>query len=341
MVAESAAGYGGAGKPYADQRMDAGDHFAVTVLLDGLAHQHCQSPRAQAIHAGSNSLVEVKRLITLPSDQELPIVTFDFSNIDFEQHAITFGGALLILILGWLVASWAASIVRRATHERVSPTLVPLFAKLTRLGLLVVVVMAALDRVGVETTGLLAALGAAGLAVGLALKDTVADVAAGVVLLVLRPFDVGDAVDIGGTGGVVTAIDVLQTKLTSFEGVPIVLNNSAVRTSTIQNYSGAKTRRIDLEIGIGYADDIGKAKAAIEAVLEAEPRVLREPPSLVNVLTLEEHRVVLLTRCTTKAADFFTTKLDLTRAIKERLEREGVAHPFPRSDVHLLQKHVA
>jgi small conductance mechanosensitive channel len=99
---------------------------------------------------------------------------------------------------------------------------------------------------------------------GLALEDTVADVAAGVLLLVLRPFDVGEAVDIGGMGGVVSAVDILQTKLTSFDGVPIVLNNSAVRSAIIQNYSRAQTRRIDLELGIGYDDDIGKAKAALE-----------------------------------------------------------------------------
>ncbi len=268
-------------------------------------------------------------------------MNFDFSNIDIEQHAITFGSALLILVLGWIIASWAGSLVRRATQRRLSPTLVPLFAKLTRLGLLVVVVMAALDRVGVETTGLLAALGAAGLAIGLALRDTVADVAAGVVLLVLRPFDVGHAVDIGGTGGVVTGIDILQTKLTSFEGVPIVINNSAVRTSIIQNYSGAKTRRIDLEIGISYGEDIGKAKAAIEAVLAAEERVLRDPPVLVNTTALQDHAVVLLVRCTTLASDFLTTKLDLTRAIKERLDSEGVKHPFPQRNVHVIQQKVA
>ena len=207
------------------------------------------------------------RALSVAFEPRSRAVNFDLSNIDFEQHALAFGSALLILVLGWVIAAWAGRVVQRATQRRVNPTLVPLFAELTRIALLVVVVMAALDKLGVETTGLLAALDAAGLAVGLALKDTVADVAAGIVLLVLRPFEVGDAVDIGGTGGVVTAIDILQTKLTSLDGVPIVLNNSSVRTSTIQNYSGAQTRRIDLEIGIGCGDDIGEAKAAIEAVL--------------------------------------------------------------------------
>jgi small conductance mechanosensitive channel len=266
-------------------------------------------------------------------------VSFNFSNIDLEQTALAIGSALLILVFGWILAGWVGSVVRKASERsgRLSPTLVPIFAKLARLSLLLVVVVAALEKVGVQTSGLFAMIGAAGLAIGLALKDTVSDVAAGVVLLVLRPFDVGEAVDIGGTGGTVTAIDILQTKLTSFEGVPIVINNSAVRTAIIRNFSRAYTRRIDLEIGIGYRDDIGKAKVAIESVLHAEPRVLLDPPSAVNTLALRDSAVVLLVRFTTKAADEWDTKLDLTRAIKERLDAEGISMPYPQREVHLLR----
>lgn len=266
-------------------------------------------------------------------------MSFNFSNIDLEQTALAIGSALLILVLGWILAGWAGSMVRKASERsgRLSPTLVPIFAKLARFSLLLIVVVAALEKVGVQTSGLFAMIGAAGLAIGLALKDTVSDVAAGVVLLVLRPFDVGEAVDIGGTGGTVTAIDILQTKLTSFEGVPIVINNSAVRTAIIQNFSRAETRRIDLEIGIGYRDDIGKAKAAVESVLHADARVLRDPPSSVNTLALRDSAVVLLIRCTTKAPEFWDTKLDLTRAIKERLDAEGISMPYPQREVHLLR----
>lgn len=266
-------------------------------------------------------------------------MSFNFSNIDLEQSAVAIGSALLILVVGWIAAGWVGSVVRKASERsgRLSPTLIPIFAKLARLSLLMIVVVAALEKVGVQTSGLFAMIGAAGLAIGLALKDTVADVAAGVVLLVLRPFDAGEAVDIGGTGGVVTAIDILQTKLTSFEGVPIVINNSAVRTAIIKNFSRAETRRIDLEIGIGYGDDIGRAKAAIEDVLRAEPRVLADPPLLVNTLALGDSAVVLLVRCTTRAAEFWDAKLDLTRAIKERLDAEGISIPYPQRDVHLLR----
>lgn len=266
-------------------------------------------------------------------------MNFDLSKINWEEYAVNAGAALAILVVGWLLAGWIASAVRRASTRsgRISPTLVPLFAKLTRLALLAIVILSALNKVGVETSGFFAMLGAAGLAVGLALKDTVADIAAGIMLLVLRPFDVGEAVDIGGQGGSVTAIDVFQTKLTSFDGIPIVLNNSAVRTSVIQNYSRAQTRRIDLDIGISYSDDIGKAIAAITQLLQADARVLGDPAPFVKVKTLGDSAVVILARCTTKAADFWEAKCDLTRMIKERLDQEGVSIPFPQRDVHLFQ----
>ncbi|MEY4546328.1 MAG: hypothetical protein RL685_2523 [Pseudomonadota bacterium] len=266
-------------------------------------------------------------------------MNLNLADLELQQRAIALASSLAILVIGWMLATWAGVAVRKAGARSrwSSPTLVPLFAKLTRMGLLLVVAVSALEKLGVQTSGLFAALGAAGLALGLALKDTVADVAAGVVLLVLRPFDVGETVDVGGTTGTVTAIDIMQTELTSLDGVPVVLNNSSVRTAIIQNFSRAQTRRIDLRIGIGYADDIGHARAAIEDVLRADPRVLSEPAVLVNTLELGDSAVVMLARCSTKAADFWDTKLDLTRAIKERLDREGISIPFPQRDVHLIK----
>ena len=261
------------------------------------------------------------------------------SDFHLEAHAITLGSALAILICGWLVAGWIALGVRRAGERsgRVSPTLLPLLHKMTRLSLLAIVVMAALEKLGVQTDGLFAIVGAAGLAIGLALKDTVSDIAAGVVLLTLRPFEVGDGVDIGGTSGVINEIGLFQTTLTSFDGVPIMLNNSSVRTATIQNFARAQVRRVDLEIGISYSDNISTAKTAIESVLAADQRVLNEPAIVVDTLRLDDSAVVLLARYHTKAEDFFTAKLELTRAIKERLDREGISIPFPQRDIHLIK----
>lgn len=268
---------------------------------------------------------------------------FDLSKLDIEQLAVSAVGGLAILILGWLFAGWASGLVRRLSERsgRISGTLIPLFAKLTRFAILAVVVLAALDKFGVDTTGFFAMIGAAGLAVGLALKDTVADVAAGVILLVLRPFDIGEAVDIGGQGGVVDSIDIFQTKLTSFDGIPVYMNNSAVRSKTIQNYSRAQKRRIDLEIGVGYGDDITKAKSAIETVLRADDRVLKDMDILVNTVSLGDSAVVILARFHTLASDFWLTKLDLTGRIKQRLDQEGISIPFPQRDVHLINSDAA
>jgi small conductance mechanosensitive channel len=259
-------------------------------------------------------------------------VNLDLSKIDFEQYTVNVGGALTIMIVGWLIAGWAGSLVKSTVSksDRISPTLIPLFAKLARLAVLSVVILAALHRIGVETSGVFAMLGAAGLAVGLALKDTVADIAAGIILLILRPFDVGDAVNIGANGGVVQAIDIFQTRLTSFDGVPIVINNSAVRTAVIQNFTRAQNRRIELNIGIGYEDDLGKAISTISAVLQAEPRLLETPAYVVKAKSLGENAVVVLARCTTKASDFESTMFDLNRAIKERLDEAGITLPAQR-----------
>jgi small conductance mechanosensitive channel len=257
---------------------------------------------------------------------------FDLSHVDLAQYAIGASSALVILVVGWFVAGRLASLVHRYAQGggRISPTVAPLFEKVTRLAIQAVVTLAALEKLGVQTSGLFAMLGAAGLALGLALKDTVSDVAAGIVLLVLRPFDLGEAVDIGPTSGTVTAIDIFQTKLLSAEGVPIVINNSAVRTAVIRNYSRAQLRRIDLEIRIGYGADIAKARAAIREVLEADSRVLAQPAIEVNSLALTDDAVVLLARCTTRSADFWNTKLDLVHTIVEALARAGIKLPAPQ-----------
>lgn len=267
---------------------------------------------------------------------------FDLDKINVEEHAVTLGVAVGILVVGFIAARWAASLVRRlAERGDLSPTLTPVFAKVARVAVLVMALMAALGKLGIDTSGLLAALGAAGLAIGLALKDTISDVASGLVLIALRPFDVGDAVDIAGTLGTVEGIDTFQTRILSFDGVPIVLGNASVRASKIVNYSRAKKRRIDLTIGIGYGDDIGKARAAIEDVLAREARVLKDEAVLVNVTALADSSVNLLVRCWTAPGDFFDTQLDLQRAIKERLDTEKISIPFPQRDVHLFKSDAA
>ena len=246
--------------------------------------------------------------------------------------------AIVILIIGSILAGWVAAIVRRAAERsgRLDRTVVTLLGRLARWAVLAFTVIAVLGRFGVQTTSLVALLGAAGLAVGLALQGALSNVAAGVLLLALRPFRVGDAVDIAGTAGVVDDMGLFATRLTSFDGVPQFVPNSSVWGKQISNYSQAGTRRNDLIVGIGYGDDIGAAMAALKDLVESESRALHDPAPLVAVESLGDSSVNLLLRYWTQAGDFYATKLDLTRAVKERFDRDGISIPFPQRDLHLV-----
>jgi small conductance mechanosensitive channel len=261
-----------------------------------------------------------------------------FVNEKGPAYALSILSALVIGTIGWVAARWVGGTVQSVSKKsgRIDPTLEPLLVKLARWSIIAITIVAVLDKFGIQTTSLLAFIGAAGLAIGLALKDTVSDLAAGVVLLVLRPFNVGDAVVIAGTGGVVKAIDLFETKLTSWDGVPIVLPNNSVRTAKIENFTRAGSRRIDLVVGIAYGDDIGKAVDALKGMLNLEPRVLAEPESMVAVTELGDSSVDLLVRMWVAPADFWGVKFDMTRAIKETLDGAGVTIPFPQRDVHLF-----
>jgi small conductance mechanosensitive channel len=247
--------------------------------------------------------------------------------------------ALVILIAGWVVAGWSTRAVSSAANRsgKLDATLAPLFAKVTRIFVLAVTAVMALDKVGVDTTSIIAFMGAMGIAVGLALKDTISDLASGIVLLVLRPIGVGEAVDIGGEGGVVQGIDLFETKLETFDGIPVVMPNSRVRSGIIKNFSRAKRRRIDLGIGVAYEADVVRAIAVVSAALRADERVLADPDILVNVENLGDSSVDLLVRFWTNAQHFLPAKLDLTRAIKLALDDAKISIPYPKRDVFLKQ----
>jgi len=246
--------------------------------------------------------------------------------------------AIAILVVGWVVAGWVARLVRSSTqrHERLDATLVSLVARIARWAVLAFTLIAVLDRFGVQTTSLVALLGAAGLAIGLALQGALSNVAAGVMILGLRPFRLGDAVDIGGSMGVVEDIGLFVTKMRSFEGVPIFMPNGRIWGNEIRNFSGAERRRIDLTVGVGYGDDLDQALAVLQAVVAAESRVLADPEPLVKVNGLGDSSVDLLVRVWTLPADFLATQMDLTKAIKQRLDAEGISIPFPQRDVHYV-----
>jgi len=201
---------------------------------------------------------------------------------------------------------------------------------------LAVVVIAVLNLFGVQTTSLIAVLGAAGLAVGLALQGTLSNFAAGVMLLVFRPFRIGDYVDIAGTAGSVVEIGLFTVALNTPDNVRIIVPNSSVYGQTISNYAANPTRRNDLVIGIAYGDDIGKAISTIEAVLAADARVLKDPAPVVATSELADSSVNIVVRPWCTKEDYWGLRFDLTRKIKEELEAAGCSIPFPQRDVHLF-----
>lgn len=256
------------------------------------------------------------------------------------EHGLSLIGAILILVVGWMFANWAAVKVRKraAAAERFDDTLVPIFGQTVRVLILVVTVLAVLGQFGVQTASLVAILGAAGLAVGLALQGTLGNIAAGIMLLILRPFRVGDVVDVGGTMGVVDEIGLFTTEMHTFDNIGIVMPNSRVWGTQIMNYSRYDTRRVDMEFGIGYGDDMEKAMRLISEALEEDDRVLDDPAPLIAVSNLGESSVDIRVRPWTRTSDVWPLRYHLTKRIKEKFDANGITIPFPQRDVHLFNQ---
>jgi small conductance mechanosensitive channel len=260
--------------------------------------------------------------------------------LDFGINAVA---ALLILVVGWRVASWGAGAVERAlaNSQRIDATLRPLAVSLTSYALRTITLLAVLARFGVQTASIVAVLGAAGLAIGLALQGTLSNVAAGVMLLVLRPLKVGDAILVAGHTGTVLQVGLFTTELNTPDNLFVSLPNSSVWNSSIINYSRHGTRRVDLTIGISYDDDIDKAIALAREEIASDPRMLLEPPPVVAVKALGESSVDLVVRAHVPTPDYWDATFDLTKAIKQRFDREGITIPYPQRTLHLASEALA
>ena len=255
--------------------------------------------------------------------------------LDNYLHVIA---AIVILVVGRMVAGWARKLITRGLKRGdVDATLIPFVAKLVYYSILAVVVIAALSRLGVATTSVIAIFGAAGLAVGLALQGTLANFASGVMLLVFRPFDLGDFVDAGGTTGTVEEIGIFSTTLKSPDNIRITVPNGQVYGATIKNFNGYETRRLDMVMGISYDDNIQTAMDTIRSIVTADDRVLTEPEVQIAVSNLGDSSVDLVVRPWCNAGDYWSLKFDLTRQLKEGLEAAGCSIPYPQTDVHLEQ----
>jgi small conductance mechanosensitive channel len=254
----------------------------------------------------------------------------------YVPHVI---GGFLILIVGWIVAGVVSRWARRglARIERIDATLRNFLASLIRYGILIFTVLAVLNQFGVQTASLIALFGAAGLAIGLALQGTLSNVAAGVMLLLLRPFKVGDYIDAGSAAGTVVELGLFTTELATFDNVQLFVPNTALWGTTLKNYSSYPTRRQDIALGISYGDDLEAAIPTLARVLADEPRVHRQPEPQILVDALADSSVALIARFWCNASDYWPLRFDLTRRFKQTCDAKGITIPFPQRDVHLHQ----
>lgn len=251
------------------------------------------------------------------------------------DYGLSVIGAIIILVVGWMAAGWISAGVRRWLERlNVETTLRLFFANAVRYLILGFVVIAVLGQFGVQTASLIAVFGAIGLAIGLALQGTLGNIASGVMILLFRPFKVGDFVDIAGTSGTVKAVGLFSTELATPDNVQIIVPNGAVWGAVVRNFSYHPTRRVDFVFGIAYEDNIGQAMQAIHEEIKADSRSLPDPEPLVVVSNLGDSSVDLTVRVWCNAGDYWGLKFDLTRAVKERFDRDGISIPYPQQVVH-------
>lgn len=247
-------------------------------------------------------------------------------------------GAIAVFIVGRMVAGWARRIVRGALERgNFDATLVPFISKLVYTVLLMLVLLSAAGVLGINTSSFIAILGAAGLAVALAFQGTLSNFSSGIMLLTFRPFHVGDFVEIGGVSGTVKEIGVFVSTLATPDNVRITVPNTKISGEIIKNFSAYETRRIDLVMSVGYDDDLGEAVRICTDVVKADARVLSDPSPVVGVHELGDSSVNLVVRPWVNSPDYWATRWDLTRTLKEKLEAGGLSIPFPQRDVHLFE----
>lgn len=247
-------------------------------------------------------------------------------------------GAIAILILGYILTKIVTGIVRRLSNRaNLDETLVKFFATVTKMTLLVFVILAAINTLGVQTTSFIAVIGAAGLAVGFALQGSLSNFAAGVMLIIFRPIKCGDYVEAGGAAGSVEEIHLFNTILKSPDNRKIIVPNSSVTGGNIVNYTAHDTRRVDMVFGIGYSDNIKLAKQTLEEILAADPRVLKDPAPTVAVSELGDSSVNFVVRPWVKKEDYWSLYFDVHEKVKECFDAKGISIPFPQRDIHVYQ----
>lgn len=267
-----------------------------------------------------------------------------FANLDFHtvlhSYLIPWGGhlltALAIFYIGRRVGVWLTRIIMRAlTRTHTDPILVNFLNTLLNAVFFLVVSILALSQLGLDTTSLVALIGAAGIAVGLALKDSLSNFASGVMLILFRPFNLGDSMEISGTEGTVDQITIFSTRLKTGDNKVVIIPNSKVYGNTLVNYSREPNRRIDLKIGISYESDLLKAKRILREILDSNDKVLPEPNARIAVAELADSSVNLVVRPWVRTPDYWDVRFDLLEKIKLRFDEDGIDIPYPQMALHV------
>ncbi len=252
------------------------------------------------------------------------------------KYGLQIVAALLIFLIGrWLAGVLSRLVEKGLLKSKVDKTIAKFAKHLTHIGLLVFVVIAALARLGVETTQFAVALGAAGLAIGLALQGSLANFASGFLMILFRPFKVGDFIEAAGVKGTVKEIQIFNTIIDTPDNVRIIIPNGQITGGNILNYTANGTRRVDLVVGVSYEDDLKKAKGVIEEVLVGDSRVLKDPAATVAVSELGDSSVNFVVRPWVKVADYWNAYFDITGKVKVALDENGISIPYPQRDVHI------
>ncbi len=262
--------------------------------------------------------------------------------IRIQELATLYGLKVVAALLIFIVGRWIAKIIQRVTEKiltkrSVDPIITSFVENFVYVVLLVFVILAALAQLGIQTTSFIAIIGAAGLAIGLALQGSLANFAAGFLILIFRPFKAGDYVEAGGVAGSIEKIHIFTTQLTTPDNKAVIIPNSRIMGDTITNYSAKETRRVEMVFGVGYNDDIDKVRSLIKDVIDHDGRILKDPEPMIVVSSLGDSSVNFTVRVWAKTPDYWGVFFENVEAIKKRFDAEGISIPFPQTDVHLYE----
>jgi small conductance mechanosensitive channel len=268
----------------------------------------------------------------------------DFNNIipNLQAFAALYGLKIIAALVIFVVGRWVARALRNVAKKMmvkgdVDETLISFVGNLTYITLLAFVIIAALNQLGIQTTSFIAVIGAAGLAIGLALQGSLANFAAGVLMIIFRPFKAGDFIEGAGVAGVVEGVQIFATQLKTPDNKTIIVPNAKMMGDNITNYSAKDTRRVDMVIGVGYGDDLKKVREILEDILAKDDRILEDPAPTIGVLELGDNSVNFAVRPWVKTEDYWGAYFDVTETVKRRFDEEGISIPYPQRDVHLYE----